>query len=210
MHDPRETRRDNAFSSRLQIVNWNRNPILIKEIRLLTPSEITLSSVRVEDHDAGRRNVLQQEYIRGRMFVPGWVDRSKIPIVAEFDLTFSTNNPSLTAFAENNLVRLSVKLRIDITIAPSGIVLKASSWSDRMLWWSRVRQIREPPSDARNGRHDLSEKYPPSPPFDWPARTGVLRAANRPTACLRSSASPVIPDPSAAPMITSKQEEDLQ
>jgi len=133
MHDPRETRRDNAFSSRLQIVNWNRNPILIKEIRLLTPSEITLSSVRVEDHDAGRRNVPQQEYIRGRMFVPGWVDRSKIPIVAEFDLTFSTNNPSLTAFAENNLVRLSVKLRIDITIAPSGIVLKASSWSDRML-----------------------------------------------------------------------------
>ncbi|RWM02123.1 MAG: hypothetical protein EOR68_08430 [Mesorhizobium sp.] len=117
MHDPRETRIENAFSSRLKIVNWNRHPILIRRITLVAPSTVTLFGVEVEDHDAGRRGVLQQEYKRGRMYVPGWVDRTRTPTVAEFDLTFSTEVPALIEVAENNLVRLPVTLAIEITVA---------------------------------------------------------------------------------------------
>ncbi|MER8752336.1 hypothetical protein NKH57_24250 [Mesorhizobium sp. M1050] len=117
MHDPRETRVNNAFSSRLQIVNWNRHPILIRSIALISPLTVNLFHVEVEDHDAGRKNILQQEYRRGRMFVPGWVDRNKTPIIAEFDLTFETGDPAAVAIAENNLIRVPIFLKVDVVIA---------------------------------------------------------------------------------------------
>ncbi|WP_157866135.1 hypothetical protein [Mesorhizobium japonicum] len=117
MHDPRETRVDNAYSTRLKIVNWNRHPILIRSIQLMEPTNVELFGVEVEDHDAGRRHILQQEHKRGRMYVPGWVDRSKMPTVAEFDLTFSTADPALIAIAQNDLVRCPITLKVEITIA---------------------------------------------------------------------------------------------
>lgn len=117
MHDPRETRVNNAFSSRLQVVNWNRHPILVRSIALVSPTTVKLFDVEVEDHDAGRKNILQQEYGRGRMFIPGWVDRNKIPTIAEFDLTFETADKAAVAIAENNLIRVPISLKVEIVIA---------------------------------------------------------------------------------------------
>jgi len=116
LFDPRETRIGNAFSNRLNIVNWNRHPIFIRTIRLVAPTGIELLSCEVEDHDPARRNALEAEYARGSMYVPGWVDRSVKPTVAEFNLTFRTNVAAAVAAAQNNLVRARVELALEIVI----------------------------------------------------------------------------------------------
>ncbi|MES0179701.1 hypothetical protein NKJ86_14020 [Mesorhizobium sp. M0025] len=116
LHDPREVRvaGEEAFSTRLTIVNWNRHPILVRQIDIVEPAEVKIFEVKVED-EPGRQTILQKELANGRMLVPGWVNRGVKPYTAEFDviLTSRDHRP-----AEDNLfIRGAVKLRIDIVIA---------------------------------------------------------------------------------------------
>lgn len=117
MFDPRETHEDEAFANRLEIINWNRHPILINRISLVGPAEVNLNATEVEDHEPVRKNQLTAELQRGRMLIPGWKDRSKAPTFAEFNLSILTSDDTLKSIAQNNIVRTEVTIGIDYTIA---------------------------------------------------------------------------------------------
>lgn len=130
LFDPRETRLDTAYATRLDVVNWNRNPVLIRGIELEeSVSGAIIAEISIEDFDAGRRNRLTDEFRRGRMYLPGWVDRSKCPTVAEFWITFNTSDDEARQVAINHMVRGNVRLRIDCHItgeAPLDIAVRTS------------------------------------------------------------------------------------
>ncbi|MGS1095851.1 hypothetical protein ACVCNR_14835 [Aquamicrobium terrae] len=117
LFDPRERHIDDAFANRLQIVNWNRNPILVREISIPGGQGFTKAHISVVDHDPGRRSTLADELARGRIFIPGWLDRSKAPTFAEFDITLVAP-PESHEDSGGGLLRSA--LTVDVTIVVAG------------------------------------------------------------------------------------------
>ena len=117
MFDPEETNVDNAFSNRLEIINWNRHPILINGVELLGSNQINLYEVKVNHSEPVTKNRMQRELQRGRMRIPGWLNRSDPPSTAVLELIFSSSDPVLRDTAENGLVRGDVDVRIAFTVA---------------------------------------------------------------------------------------------
>jgi len=135
LFDPRETRVESAFSTRLDVINWNRHPLLIKSITVDDMSSLTIH-VQVEDHDTGRRNILERELRAERMFVPGWIDRTKSPTVAEFSVTVHTEDAAAKQFSHDGMVRGVLRLKIECRIAsatPIDITLRAHKSDALML-----------------------------------------------------------------------------
>ncbi|MBN9073997.1 MAG: hypothetical protein J0H34_20845 [Rhizobiales bacterium] len=116
LFDPRERNVDAAFSSRLQVVNWNRNPILIRNISIPEDQGFVFADVRVEDTDPVRRNILAEELKRGRMFVPGWLDRSRAPALVEFSITVEKKAATVAGEILNDLARVPLRVQVCISI----------------------------------------------------------------------------------------------
>lgn len=119
-YDPREVNIRDAFANRLQIVNINARPILIKAISVIAPTTLTGWDFSVVDHDAVRRQSLERELRSGRMYVPGIAEREdQRPTVVEIDVSFEMNEASLPPQKgedANFIHRCQVALRVDIVI----------------------------------------------------------------------------------------------
>ena len=74
MFDPPEIRRiGELFENRLQITNWNRHPIYVHRLEMARDEGV--AHLRVEVIEGGQT----EAYQLGRLYIPGWADRSRAP-----------------------------------------------------------------------------------------------------------------------------------
>lgn len=111
-----------AFSVVLNVVNWNRHPLFVQDIRTIdADAKILRIGPTKEDRKAESFNaaILEVDIDEKRVYVPGWENRALPPLSQRLALTIgNVRKPGVTILVEPDtfLLRRSVSIEVDIRL----------------------------------------------------------------------------------------------
>lgn len=149
LFDIREVNGHTSKANRLEVVNWNRHPIIIHEVKLSEPL-LGMILVNVVDHDTARADRLNREYERRRLVLPGWIDRSRPPTVVEIDVYIQLPQVPTTKSYRPDRRPVAIAVNLSITGDETQLVSCHASRGDGRVqvptdepdpWEEQLRQL---------------------------------------------------------------------